>query len=231
MAINDTGLVAVFRNGVVKNEAKSREAGRPIFDDIELIEIRVAGSKDVGVFPAMEFSHWDMDEYGGQRAYTYAERFSRQYQQFKAHQQQTKAGTPLDYLPFLTEAKRAELRAMNIYTVEALTVVDGTELKNLGPGGREMKNQAMAFLESSSDMARVTKLEAELVEMRARNQVLEDDLKLRAQAKPLVTEYDGMSDEQLRDHIKTITGVEPKGNLPRKTLIRMAQEQRDNVAA
>jgi hypothetical protein len=230
MAIDDTGLVAVFRNGIVKNVAKSVEAGRPIFDDVELVEIRSAGSKDVSVFPAMDFSHWDIDVGSGeQRMFSYAERFSRQYQQFKAHQQQTKSGTPLDYLPFLTEAKRAELRALNIYTAEALSVVDGAELKNLGPGGREMKNQVIAFLESSSDMARVTKLEAELEAMKARNQVLEDDLK--SVIKPPVTPFDGMSDEQLRDHIKTVTGVEPKGNLPRKTLIRMAQEQRDSVAA
>jgi hypothetical protein len=230
--VDDTGLVAVFRNGIVKNIAKSTEAGRPIFDDVELVEIRSAGSKDYGVFPAMDFSHWDIDQdTGEQRKYTYAERFSRQYQQFKSHQQQTKAGTPLDYLPFLTEAKRAELRALNIYTAEALAIVDGPELKNLGPSGRELKNQAIAFLENSSDMARVTKLEAELAEMRARNQVLEDDIKLVASQKPLVTEFDGMSDEQLRTHIKTLTGTELKGNLPRKTLIRMAQEHKENVAA
>jgi hypothetical protein len=40
-----------------------------------------------------------------------------------------------------------------------------------------------------------------------------------------------MSDDQLRAHIKSLSCVEPKGNLPRKTLIRMAQEQKDNVAA
>lgn len=232
MPIDDKGLVAVFRNGTIKNVNKSAEAGRPIFDDIELVEIRAAGSKDVGVFPAMEFSHWDDDEInGGQRQITYAERFSRQYQQFKAREQQTKSGTPLDYLPFLTEAKRAELRALNIYTAEALAIVDGAELKNLGVGGRELKNNAVVFLENSTDNARITKLEAELAETRAKNQVLEDDLKLAVAKPPVPTEYDGMSDDQLRAHVKALTGVDPKGNLPRKTLIRMAQEQKDNVAA
>ena len=231
MARDDRGIVAVFRNDIIKNEGKSIEAGRPIFDDVELVELRFPGSKNISVFPAMEFSHWDEDEInGGQRAYSYAERFSRQYQQFKSHQQQTKAGTPLDYLPFLTEAKRAELRALNIYTAEALTVIDGTELKNLGPGGRELKNQAIEFLENSNEMARITKLEAELVAMRARNQVLEDDLKTSLDRVP-TNAFDGMTDEQLRSHIRSMTGVEPKGNLPRKTLIRMAQEQKENVAA
>ena len=237
MARDDKGVVAVFRNDIVKNPGKSIEQGRPIFDDIEVVELRFPGSKNISVFPAMEFSHWDDDEInGGQRPYTYAERFARQYQQFKAHHQQTKSGTPLDYLPFLTEAKRAELRALNIYTAEALTIIDGPELKNLGPGGRELKNQAIAFLESSSDGARLTKMEAELETMRARNQMLEDDLKastsaLRDKPPAAVNEFDGMSDDQLRAHIKSLSGVEPKGNLPRKTLIRMAQEQKENVAA
>jgi hypothetical protein len=232
MARDDKGVVAVFRNDIVKNIGKSIEAGRPIFDDVEVVELRYPGSKNVGVFPAMDFSHWEEDEaYGGQRACTYAERFSRQYQQFRAHQQQTKSGTPLDYLPFLTEAKRAELRALNIYTAEALTIVDGPELKNLGPGGRDLKNQAIAFLESSSDMAKVTKLEAELEAMRARNQVLEDDIKNGMLDKQPVSEFDSMTDEQLRAHIKALTGAAPKGNPARRTLIRMAQEQKTNVAA
>ena len=85
MVPNDTGVVAVFRNGTVKNNVKSAEAGRPIFDDIELVELRYPGTRDYGVYPATERSHWDVDQFTGeQRAVTYAERFSKQYQQFKA---------------------------------------------------------------------------------------------------------------------------------------------------
>src|SRR4030095_3061226 len=95
-------------------------------------------------------SHWITDIYGGDaRQVTYAERFSRQYQQFKAQSAQTKTGTPLAEVPFLTEARRAELRAQNVYTVEQLVAVDGQELKNLGVGGRELKNKAIEYVEES----------------------------------------------------------------------------------
>jgi len=232
MVPNDKGVVAVFRNDVVKNPNKSAQAGRPVFDDIELVELRWPGSRDVGVYPAMEYSHWADDPVTGEnRHYTFAERFAKQYQQFKAHQQQTKAGTPLAYLPFLTEAKRAELRALNIYTAEALSIIDGSELKNLGPMGRELKNQALLFLENSTETAKIMQLEAEIAAVKARNQVLEDDLKAGPAVRPVPTEYDGMTDEQLRAHIKALTGVAPKGNPSRTTLIRMAQEQKGNVAA
>ena len=233
MAIpNDKGVIAIFKNGTVRNPLKSAEAGRPIFDDVEVVEVRHPGSRDYGVYPATERSHWIVDEVTGeQRAVSFAERFAKQYQQFKANQQQTKSGTPLDYLPFLTEGKRAELRALNIYTAEALTIVDGAELKNLGPSGRDLKNKAIEFLANASDAAKVTKLEAELEAMRARNQVLEDDAKVLAADKPPTSEIEGMSNEQRRDHIASLTGITPKGNLPRRTLLRMAMDQKGNVAA
>jgi hypothetical protein len=232
MIPNDKGVVAVFRNGTFKNIVKSAEAGRPMFDDVELVEVRHPGSRDYGVYPATDRSHWDVDPVSGeQRAVTYAERFSKQYQQFKASQQQTKAGTPIDYLPFLTEGKRAELRAMNIYTAEAMAIVDGAELKNLGPGGREIKNKTIEFLESSSDTARITKLEAELEASKLRAEVLEEDNKLLAKSQPPPSEYDGMSDTQLREHVRSLTGVAPKGNPSRKTLIRMAEDHKSSVAA
>ena len=119
----------------------------------------------MSVFPAMAFSHWKNDpETGEQTKVTYAERFMRQYRQFKAMAAQTKSGTPLAHAPFLTEARRAELRAQNIYTVEALADIDGQELKNLGTGGREMKNKAMEYIAESKtqapNMAAAAELEA-----------------------------------------------------------------------
>ena len=68
--------------------------------------------------------------------------------------------------------------------------------------------------------------------MKARNEILEEDNKLIPKAdKPPPSEYDNMSDAQLREHVRSLTGVSPKGNPSRKTLIRMAQEQKGNVAA
>ena len=199
-----------------------------------MCELRYAGSKNTGVFPAMEQSHWDEDEInGGQRIVTYAERFPKQYQQFKSRQQQTKAGTPLDYLPFLTEAKRAELRALNIYTAEALDRDRRARAEEPGAGRpRSEEPSHRVPRERQRDWRGSTSWRPSWLEMRAINQVLEDDAKaLKAMPATPPSEFDSMTDEQLRAHIQSLTGVEPKGNLPRKTLIRMAQEQKENVAA
>ena len=228
----DAALVATFRNHAVRNEAKSVAEGRPIYDDIEVVEIRMPGNRTgAPIFPAHAVSHWVTDpRTGEQTKITYAERFRHQYQQFKAVQQQTKTGTPLDHAPFLTEARRSELRALNVYTVEQLALVDGAELKNLGTGGREMKNRAQEYIEESKTRAPNLQMQAELEALRARNALLEEDneaMKKRSGD----GQFEDMTDEQIRSYIQSNTGHAPQGNLARKTLLRMAIDARPSKAA
>jgi len=226
----DASVVALFRNHATKDEAASLKEGRPIYTDMEVCELRYPGSKNVGVYPALGRSHWGQDPVSGEQSpITYAERFSRQYKQFKMMMAQTKSGTPLSHAPFMTEARRAELRALNVYTVEALAGVDGAELKNLGPGGRELKNQAIEFIEESRRGAPNLQMQAELEALRARNVILEEDVKAareRKQEKTAtpVSAFDNMDTEAIRQYVTTQTGVAPKGNIARKTLVRMAEE-------
>src|SRR5690606_12795694 len=103
MSKSDAQLVVTFRADKVKNEAKSVEAGRPIYDDIELCEVRTAGDREtVKVFPAHAFHQWAMNEEGEQEQITYAQRWSEQYRRFKERRAQIQEGTPLSELPFLT---------------------------------------------------------------------------------------------------------------------------------
>jgi hypothetical protein len=228
----DDLLVVLFRHHANPNEAKSRAAGRLICDDIEVCEIRSPGNRNtVSVHPATEVCKWDTDpETGGQVQITYAERFARQYQQFKAKAAQTKTGTPLTHAPFLTEGRRAELRALNVYTVETLAALEGQELKNIGVGGRELKNQAVEFIEKSLASAPNLVLQAELEALRAKNAILQEDLEA-AKNNRVDAEFEGMSLEALRDYITANTGHPPVGTANRKTLLRMAMDARPEVAA
>jgi hypothetical protein len=226
----DDVLIVLFKNSTKPNEAKSVAAGRPIEDDVEICEIRFPGSRSVSVFPAHELCPYKLnDPYTGrQRGITYAERFQSQYRQFKMHHDQTRTGTPLDYVPFLTEAKRLELRSLNIYTVEALAHIDGQELKNLGPGGRELKNEAEDYIARAQAGAVPMQMEAELSALRARNQMLEDDMAaLKAQPQPGTegeADFANMSAVQLRNYITAKTGHPPHGSLSVKVLQRMAMD-------
>ena len=154
----------------IANEAASKSAGRPIFDQLEIVEIRFAGDRQkVAVFPAH-----DVDPNATRDALaagtihsgdviTYAMAHPTQYRRFKSMEAQDVSGTPLSEAPFLQQSKRLELRALNIHTVEALAALDGTPLKQIGMGGRELKNQAIAYLEKAAGSADVTAMAAQIV--------------------------------------------------------------------
>ena len=226
----DDELVVTFKHLALPDEVKSMEEGRPIFKDQEVCEIRRPGAQDVKVFYAGEFARWVIDPHSGsQHKQTYAERFKQQYWQFKEHMAQTKSGTPLEYVSFLSEARRAELKAQNVYTLESLADIEGAELKNLGPGGRELKNQAMELIAKSKAQAPDLQLKAELEALRARNTILEEDARFKANRPE--AQFEGMTAEQLREFILTNTGQAPQGNNSHKTLVRMAMDARPDKAA
>lgn len=229
----DESVIPIFKTTAMQNLRKTAEEGRPIFDDVEVVELHYPGSKNVGAYHATDFSHWADDPLsGGQVKISYAERFMRQYQQFKMRVTQTKSGTPLANAAFLTPARQAELKALNVYTVEALAAVDGQELKNLGMGGRELKNQAIEYLEESKTGAGSAKLQAEIDALKAKNEVLEEDLKSLKEREASEGKFAGMDLVQLREFIATNTGHPVHGSgLTRKTLVRMAQDCEPKVSA
>lgn len=224
--VGDDLLVPLFRNHATENKVKSAVEGRPIFDDIEVVDIRYPGSRNYGTFPVGQMSHWINDPYTGeQRPITYAERFVRQYRQFKEHQEQTKSGTPLEFAGFLTAGRQAELKAQNIYTIEALSAIEGSELKNLGPGGRELKNKAQEYIDRGRAMAPDIQQQAEADAMLARLQVLEEDnAALKHKLGSPESKFEEMTLEQLREFIKVNSGTAPRGFLDKKALIRHAME-------
>lgn len=162
---NDKNLTRViFRMHAELNESKSRAQGRPIYDEYEVCEISFPANKHtVGVFPATEYAGWGDDPVTGQRTrITYAQKYNQQYLAFKSGSAQSLGGTPLEELTFLTQGKRLELKALNIHTAETLAALDGAQLKMLGMGGRELKNQAQTYIDAASKSADATHLASEL---------------------------------------------------------------------
>lgn len=174
-----------FEHHTIPNEAASRTAGRPVFDNLEVIRIRFAGDRQkVAVFPAH-----DIDPNATRDALaagtiatgeyvTYAQAYAPLYRKFKEGAAQDLAGTPLSEAPFLDNARRSELKALNIHTVEALAALDGNPLKQLGMGGRELKNQAQAYLDRARGSADVTAMAAQIAalqqQLAERDRLIED---------------------------------------------------------
>ncbi len=230
----DTRLIVTFENFPVLNEARSREENRPIYEDMEVCRIRMGGDRlQAPVFPAWaEAPGGAENEDGYIVPMTYKEKYAEQYRKFKAGEVQTKDGTPLEALTFLTPARVKEFKALNIYTAESLASLEGANLKALGQGGLEWKTKAKAYLDNAAGSANITKLASENEFLK---QQLEELRKERAQwpATERVTESLGYgdpdqdeskTDAELKDEIEQKTGSRPRGNPSRETLLKMLQD-------
>jgi hypothetical protein len=140
----------VFRMHATPNEAKSQQAGRPIYDEMEVCDISFAGNKStIGTFPAHEIVGYVDDPVMGRVEQTYAQKYNQEYLAFKNSDPAALGGTPLEELPFLTQAKRLELKAVHVYTAEALAALDGNNLKMLGVDGRDLKDKAQLYIDTA----------------------------------------------------------------------------------
>lgn len=142
----DKRLLVTFFREAVQSEFKSIEAGRPIFDDIDMIRIMTPGSRDTTV---------------GIAHYGYQQRFPRQWTQYKQNAEQTGSGTPLSAVPWLTNARVAELAVFHIRTVEQLANMPDNAAQRF-MDHHALKQQAAAFLEAAKGAAPMLKLQAEL---------------------------------------------------------------------
>ncbi|WP_376711070.1 hypothetical protein [Pseudochrobactrum lubricantis] len=228
MSLKET---AIFKSIAQHDPAASKKEGRPIYREIEVCELHFAGDKQhKPVFPAHSFAGWAEDENGNNERQTYAMKYNEQYLRFKEGRAQIADGTPLSELPFLTEAKRMELKALKIYTAEQLAGLDGQPLKNLGQGGRGLKDQAQAFIDSALKGADSVALASENEALRLRIAELEAE-KNEANAPPAPPAdnededlFALMPDEDLKAFIKDKSGEGVRGTPKRETLLAMARE-------
>ena len=224
MQQNQSLVVPFFKAEAVMNPVKSKASGRPIYDDLEVCEIRMAGERNYApVVPA--HSMWQRVD--GEEV-TYAMRWPEEYARFKEGREQIAIGTPLSELPFLTEANRHELRALKVYTAEALASLDGKNLSALGAFGREWKNAAAAYLDrAGGGAAQVAALTAQIEELKAR--LAEGSAPVGIAPAPAISAGDDEEKRSLKDRIEALTGARPRGNPSVETLREPLAELSEDV--
>lgn len=242
---NEDLVVARFFVHTVQNEAKSKEAGRPIYDEYEAVEIRFSANRFTKhVAPAHEVFKRERNFGTGEvTEVTYAMAYNDQYKKFKAGLDQTQAGTPLAELPFLTASKRLELKALNIHTAEALAQVGGPALRQLGMAGGELQAQAKAYLDKAAGSVDVVKMAASIAALQAEVERLrggaapaidaglpkeiEDDADA---GKKSVSPFIDMEVSDIKNWIENATGERPRGNPSHAALVKKADEVNAELA-
>ena len=144
----DKKLFVQFYKDAVKNQVKSIEAGRPIFDEVDHVRIITPGSRDTFVTKVKEGSG-------------YPERFPAQWARYQAGLSQQDSGTPLTQMPWMTVGQIAELNAVGCNTVEQLVGMSDA-LSQKFMGHHQLKQKAKRFLDAAQEQAPALKLQAEL---------------------------------------------------------------------
>jgi hypothetical protein len=237
-------LVVIFRDPVeeemVKDEVASRKAGHAVYKEEIICEIRIPADRN-RVFATPHTAACMVD---GQWT-TYAERFPREFQRYMEKKGPSVVGTPLHEAPWISTAKRAELRALNVHTIEILAGLSGQPAKNLGIGGMALIEQAKAWLETAKSNAVPTRLAAENAELRELMAQMKADIAAMKGGAPKPEEpdynpdtgdFDDISapatashfehwdDASLKQLIKKKTGEGVRGNPAHATLVARAEE-------
>lgn len=216
----------------VKNDQKSKAEGRAVHDLIEAVQLRLPGDRYYSpVLPAD--SMWYMDE-DNERIITYAERFAEQYRAFLANEDQVAEGTPLENLvPYgISQAQMSVCRALKIYSVESLYQLEGRNLKSLGHHANILKPMVKKYME---DKANGNAMAAQVEALKAEIEALKKGIVVPAsepsehEVAAVLMEADNelleaMTEEELRDILKSKTGKLPVGRPSHATLVQLVRD-------
>jgi hypothetical protein len=151
----DNKLYVTLYRKAVKNEFKSLQENRPVFEEKDYIRIIVPGDKNSEVdTPVDEF---------------YINRFKDKYNAYKKGQGNKRVGTPLEAWPTIGLAQVAELNALKLTMVEDIANCSGALGQKI-MGFHDLQRRAIAFLEASKEAAKEKELDAKIEAAVAKSQ-------------------------------------------------------------
>ncbi len=121
-------------------EVRGKRKGHVTWEDREFVRITPIGGNLV---VEREATEQDM------------ERFAPEYQAFKKGVDAPTVGYPLRMWPAATPGFVKTAAQMDICTVEQMATVNDGVLQKLGPGARDWKKKAIAFLEAAENQGKV----------------------------------------------------------------------------
>ena len=147
-------LLVQFYTREQKDEVRSAALGRAAYREVEMIRVIIPGDKnnilERRVRPADKVKH------------------AKQYDAFRKMQDQDvpDGHTRLEYWPVLSRSQIADLKSLNIFTVEALADLSDDALSRIGIGARQLRSHAKAFLETAKTGAVPARIIAENEELK-----------------------------------------------------------------
>lgn len=149
----DDRLIVGFYWKSQPNPAKSREAGKPVYEDHAFVKIQHPGE----TLNIVDRPIKDDDK----------RRWPRQWAQFEQGKHQVPDGIPISLLFPDRPAIADTLRGYNIHTVEQLANLSGQGISTVGLGCQEWVNAASRYIERAEKGVSHHKFETEMAAMKA----------------------------------------------------------------
>ncbi len=170
----DARLYCRFYKKAIPNEFESKKHGRPCFDEVDFVQIKIPGNQLNDVDDFVNESH--------------KQRFPRQwaiYQNANATGSQM-IGTPVEQWPMISRSVAEELKASKFPTVESIAHASDQQLQSIGMRAgmnphtfRERAQNWLKRAESDAQAEKTAQEKAELAEkLDASNRAIEE---MRAQ--------------------------------------------------
>lgn len=156
-----------------RNNFQSEQHNRPVHDNVLYVEVYTPGSRESS--PVHEvLRKFDKDtELPDVLNVAIHERYPAQIKAFLENDDSADlTGTPLESVTFLEAGMIASLKESKIFTVEGLAALPDEKLRVLGLGGRTLRDQAKAFLETAKGGEGTAKLAAEVNDLKDQIAVL-----------------------------------------------------------
>lgn len=156
----DKALLVKFFTKPRMDKARSKEEGRPIFRDVEYIDIKIPGNRSAGASrPATKEDK---------------QRFHEHYKLFQDRvDQDTLEGTPLLEWPPISRSQAEELAFFHVKTVEQLATMSDTQVSKF-MGLISLREQAKLWLEKAGEDKKFFEVNNELDAMKQENAALSE---------------------------------------------------------
>ena len=159
--------LAIFYNKPVHNPLKSREAGRPIYENRVYVRVAPPGERlNVVDRPAtrQDQALWP-----------------QQWAAFNQNKDQVPEGTPIEQLYPDKPAIAATLRASNVVTIEQLAELSAHAIENVGMGSQSWVNSAKKYVEQSQKGVAIVQHRRDLEERDGQIRVLNQQIEMLKQ--------------------------------------------------
>lgn len=140
-------LLARFYKQAEQNNFRSQAEGRPIFDEFVWVSILIPGDKNTKIERRMT----EEDK----------ARFPLAWRRYQQAETVSEVGTPIEQWPRVSVSQVAELKYMNITTVEQLADLSDAICQKM-MGLVQLRTEAKAYITAAKDGAHAQNLAAEL---------------------------------------------------------------------